>query len=338
MNPKLSIILPYKNCGLYFKDCIQSLLDSSFLDFELLLINDHSEDDSHSIAQSYTSKDSRIILLNSPQKGIVPALNLGLKKAKGEFIARMDGDDTIHPHRFQIQVDHLSKNPNITLTSSLITPLFEYPPTEGLKRYLAWVNQVQTNDIEQHLFIESPLPHPSVMFRKKEILRLNGYREYDGPEDYDLWLRLVEAGHNLSKINQPLLNWRFHGENHSKKQSKYSTLAFEKRKWEHILWFLTQRLPSRKKIWIWGAGKKGGKLGLFLLNSGLTIEGFLDIDPNKIGRQRHHHPIMDAHTILDKKEESFFYLCWVGSWNAREQIEHYLTQKRMQRGKDYLLL
>src|SRR3989339_1903405 len=108
-NPKISIVMPVYNCEGFLRDAIDSVLKQTFTDFELIIVNDASTDNTLSIIKSYD--DLRIALINRGKLGLTRALNAGIATARGRYIARMDGDDISLPNRFQKQYDFLEKNP-----------------------------------------------------------------------------------------------------------------------------------------------------------------------------------------------------------------------------------
>ncbi|MDD2913253.1 MAG: glycosyltransferase family 2 protein, partial [Candidatus Pacebacteria bacterium] len=110
-NPKISIIMPVYNVETFLSEAIESVLNQTFYDFEFVIINDGSTDNSLEIIKNYEKKDSRIVLLDNKENlGITKSLNIGLNKARGEYIARMDGDDISEKERIEIQYDFLKKN------------------------------------------------------------------------------------------------------------------------------------------------------------------------------------------------------------------------------------
>jgi len=188
LKPLVSVLIPFKNSGQYISGCIESVLRGTFTNFEMLLIDDFSSDNSREIAENFSQKDSRISILSTESPGLIHALNKGLNLSQGQFVARMDSDDISHPERLKKQVNELLESPQIVLTSCLVDCFGEVKLTEGLHKYIKWVNScVTSSQIAEGLFIESPLPHPSVMFRRAPIMKLGGYKNYQGPEDFDLW-------------------------------------------------------------------------------------------------------------------------------------------------------
>ncbi len=162
MSPHISILLPFFNAERHLAGAVDSILANTFSDWQLLLINNGSTDESPHIAGLYARQDSRIQVLQEPCTGIVPALNRGLEYASAPFVARMDADDISLPQRLELQYRELSQKPGISMTSCQVEPLLEIPKTEGICRYLDWVNGIHSHeDLARALTIESPFPHPS---------------------------------------------------------------------------------------------------------------------------------------------------------------------------------
>src|SRR4030042_5588162 len=114
-NTSISVVMPVYNCAKYVREAIESILNQTYRDFELIIINDGSTDTTCEILNEYAKKDSRIVLIHQPNSGIVVALNRGLNDAKGEWIFRMDGDDISLSHRFEAQIKTIETNPALVL-------------------------------------------------------------------------------------------------------------------------------------------------------------------------------------------------------------------------------
>jgi glycosyltransferase involved in cell wall biosynthesis len=209
--PKISVLLPVYNCELYIIEAIDSILNQTFTDFELLIIDDASTDNTVSIIKSYT--DSRIILTQKPiNLGYTDSLNYGLKIAKGEYIARMDGDDISMPNRFEKQIAFLDKNQDVVLCGANYTII-------GSDKCTQLPNK---NDEIQIQFIRNNcIAHPVVMFRNS-VFKENAifYDVTKEPaEDFDLWVRLLNYG-KLHNLPDTLLMYRVHQNQVSNLQSK----------------------------------------------------------------------------------------------------------------------
>ena len=208
--PRVSVVLPVYNGGPFLADAIDSVLGQTFRDIEVIAIDDGSVDGSGEILDRLALTDRRVIALHQPNAGIIAALNRGLVRARGEFIARMDADDVAHPERFARQVAFLDAHPDIAVVGCAVTVIdqrgkrirdVEYPRTpEAVAEFLA---------------IGAPLAHPAVMMRRDAVLAVGGYREaYRHAEDYDLWLRMAER-YRMANLPDRLLRYRQHAAKHS---------------------------------------------------------------------------------------------------------------------------
>lgn len=200
---KASVILPVYNAGLYLAESITSILNQTFSDFELLILNDGSTDNSLSIIQSFD--DNRIKLIHSEaNRGLVYQLNLGIELAKGKYIIRMDADDVCMPNRFRRQVDFMDKNEHIGICGSWIK-------TFGKIEGGDWKMRIHNDDIRFTLLFGSPFAHFGVIIRR-EILLKNSlfYNAESFPiEDYELWSRLLKVARGAN-IPEFLTQYRTH--------------------------------------------------------------------------------------------------------------------------------
>jgi len=185
----------------YLREAIDSVLNQSFKDFELLIINDGSTDDSQEIINSY--EDDRIICYRQENSGIVVSLNRVLVAAQGEYLIRMDADDICLPERFARQVEFMDAHPDVGICGSWIYIIDVQGRVGGIKRY-----PVDDELIRAEMFFESPFAHPSVILRR--VVLKNNNLQYDGPpyaEDYRLWAKLLSLT-KFANLPEPLLKYR----------------------------------------------------------------------------------------------------------------------------------
>ena len=207
--------MPVYNASHYLKAAMQSVLAQSFKDFEFIIVDDGSSDNSLEILREFAKDDSRIKLQTRPNTGIVGALSDGLAQANGEFVARMDADDVALPNRLETQIAALrSRSECVAMGTAVV---FTDPEGRELKVYRP--SSIHS-EIENELAAGNggALVHPSVMFRRDALLRCGGYREqYNFIEDLDLYVRLLEFG-ALSNLRDVMLHYRQHGRsvNHTK--------------------------------------------------------------------------------------------------------------------------
>ena len=199
--PVVSVILPVYNAEKYLQEAIDSILNQTFHDFELLLVNDGSTDKSEQVIHQY--KDSRIVYIkNEKNKGLIYSLNKAIDLAKGEFIARMDADDIALPHRLATQVQFIRHSP-----AGIVASVVKLIDADGnpLQDWKDDLNNTSPEQIKQFLLRDNCIAHPTVV-GKTEIFRKYKYRyEQKYSEDYDLWLRLLADNYRIEKIEEPLL-------------------------------------------------------------------------------------------------------------------------------------
>lgn len=198
---KVSVLMCAYNGQKDIKEAIDSILNQTFTDFEFIIINDCSTDNSAEIINSYT--DNRIKLLtNETNLGLAASLNVGLKEAKGEYIVRMDSDDISLPNRLQTQVDFMDAHPNIGVCGSWIKVF-------GDANYF-WRPKANADYLRCKLLFNTPLPHPTWIIRHSIIKQHNLYysQTMRRAQDYDYLIR-ISSHAQLGCIQQCLLNYRY---------------------------------------------------------------------------------------------------------------------------------
>ena len=333
----VSVILPFKNAEAHLARAVESIQNQSTADWELILVDDGSTDHSYRIARSYARSDARIRSFTNQNPGIAQALNHGIAQAQGRFIARMDADDVSLPSRLQKQLRFLENNPEIGLVATQVHFLGDRDTRQGYAQYVDWTNQLLSwEDIRSHRFIESPLAHPSVMFRRKLISPGPGpYRQGDFPEDYELWLRWMETGVVMAKLDQPLLDWYDSEDRLSRKDARYSPDSFYKIKARYLAHWLKQEAHTERPIWLWGAGRITRKRTRHLIERGIAFSGYIDIDPRKAGTQLQAAPVIRPEQLDLSKHP--FVISYVGNRGAREHIRAFLQSRGLTQERDFIL-
>ncbi len=202
-NPKVTVLMPAYNAEKYIGTAIESILNQTYKDFEFIIVNDCSTDNTLRIINDYAKKDKRIrVISNKENQKIAKTLNIGLKEAKGEYIARMDADDWSYPDRLEKQVTFMEKNPNIVLSSG------NMEICDSKLVYKNKSNLLLTNDvIRKNLLRFNPIVHPAMIYRKNEILQINGYDVDAGAEDYMLVIDMSSLG-DLANLPDTLIKYR----------------------------------------------------------------------------------------------------------------------------------
>ena len=211
MEKLISVILPVYNSEKYILEAIQSILNQTYTNFELIILDDGSTDNTLSIVRNFD--DKRISVLKSVKNyGIVYQLNKGIDNSNGEFIARMDADDISYPDRFQKQIDFLNTNPQIDVLGSFAKKIGE---EVGLIQY----KYNKPKQISFLLNFYCYMLHPTVMMRKRILSKFKYSSDYPLAEDYGLWCQ-INNGNNLYILDEVLLDYRIHNEQTNKSDKR----------------------------------------------------------------------------------------------------------------------
>lgn len=201
MNPIVSIILPVYNAAPYLHEAVESVLNQTLDDLEIIAIDDGSTDDSLNILKSFSEQDSRVKVFSRENRGISYTLNEAASLSSGKYIARMDADDICAPERIAKQVFALEAEQSDICGTWCTT--FGY--ANELIRY-----PLSDTDIKLSMIFNSPFCHPSVMFKKEVFETVHYDSDKNGAEDYDFWIRAAHAGFKMANVAEPLLFYRVH--------------------------------------------------------------------------------------------------------------------------------
>lgn len=230
---KCSVLMAVYNAGKPLRTAIESVLEQNEPDFEFLIIDDCSRDESAGTIREYAARDSRIRAIFQPEnRGLAATLNTGLAEARTDLVLRMDQDDESLPHRAATQVRFMDSHPEIAVAGSFVFHMSRQP------RYDRLVTLPTDHDeIVRTLPKHNCIYHPSVIFRRSKILALGGYRpQFKNAEDLDLWLRAGRL-HRLANIPLPLLRYRF--------STQGMTLS---RKWQQLFWIQMATLSHQRSF------------------------------------------------------------------------------------------
>ena len=208
--PSISVIMPVYNAEKYLKKAIDSILNQTYKDFEFIIIDGGSGDNSQKIIENYT--DKRIKAIFKADLGLIDTLNLGISLCAGDWIARMDADDISYPNRLEEQIKYI--NNEVAVIGSQADIIDKYD-----KVFLTTHFEVEHDKIVSKLLKNnSTIIHPSVIINKAKLIGVGGYDlKIFAAEDYDLWLRISKVG-KIINVNKPLLALRKHDNNIGKIQ------------------------------------------------------------------------------------------------------------------------
>lgn len=332
--PQISVVMPLRDALGTLEKAIESVRAQTFADWELVVIDDGSTDGSSALLDRLAQQDQRIRIEHPEARGVAPAMQRGCELARGEWIARMDADDWMHPKRLARQLEYAGQHPELGVISCRVGYGGE---GEGYRAHVDWLNTLMDPEvIALRRFVEAPVANPSVMFRRQLISHHGGCRDGNFPEDYEMWLRWLDGGVRFGKVDEELLVWNDPPTRLSRTDPRYAVERFYELKCQWLArWWRAQR-QSGRELWLWGAGRVTRRRFEFLEREGVAIAGFIDVDPNKVGGQRDGRPVR-LHDDLPCRDEAFI-LVGVGKRGVRDEIQLLLEGQGWLEGRDYLLV
>jgi len=333
----VSVVLPARNAAATLPAALDSVRSQTQPPWEIILVDHDSTDDTLALMRRAAREDERI-RVHTCRGSFIEAVNLAWRVAEGDLIARMDADDVAHPERLARQVDHLSAHPDTAACGAGVRILRRgecgatLPAAEGYRRYERWVNSVITPDqIAAQRFVDSPLPNPTAMIRRPVLESAGGYHDPEWAEDYDFWLRLLDAGHRLGKVDRALLDW-FDGENRATRtRARYRLSLFQAAKAHYLA-----RLPGVRErgVALCGAGPIGKEMAGLLREEDVPVRCFVEVNRRQIGNHIAGVPVRGA-AALDDLAGEVVLAGAVGQPGARERIRSLAGSHGFREGIDF---
>lgn len=254
MQPVVSIIMPMKNASNWVVQTIESIQKQTLENWELIIIDDHSDDDSFSLVENSCLSDQRINCFKNEQSGIISALNQAFQAAKGQYITRMDADDIMPENRLQMMVDFLQTQPEKTIVTGKVTYFSDEAVSGGYRKYESWLDErAEKEDFYEHIYRECIVASPNWMGRTEEFRNYGLFSSFNYPEDYDLCFLWMKHGFSIKAIDEITLFWREHPLRTSRNSENYQQQAFFRLK---LNWFMYFH-PAVSSVGIIGLGTKG---------------------------------------------------------------------------------
>lgn len=294
---KISIITPFYNPGEYLMECIQSVLEQTYQNWELILVNDLSSDHSPSIADSFAQKDDRIRVLQNTDKGLINALRLAYKNSFGNYITRMDADDIMTPNRLELMIDQLKASGKGHVCVGKVKYFSDKKLGDGYLKYENWLNELTDKEANfSEIYRECSIPSPNFLILRDDFESIGGFDHDTYPEDYDLAFRMYEHHMKVCSVNEVTLQWRDHPTRSTRTQDQYQPLTFIPLK---VTCFLKIDRDYEKQLVLWGAGTKGKLIAKELINQGVDFKWTTN-NPKKIGKDIYNKILVDS-TAFDQE-------------------------------------
>ncbi len=300
----VSIIIPFKNPGKYFKPCLESISNQTHPGIEVLMINDNSNKQDIELARTIQKKDNRFSLHHSNGTGIIDALQTGLDLSTGDFISRMDADDIMAKDKIELMLNALLKTKHKSVCTGFVSYFAsEKTIQDGYISYEKWLNQLSKKEANfTEIFRECTIPSPCWMTRKLDLESLGGFKALSYPEDYDLAFKMYYSNFRLVTVKKVIHFWRDHPERISRNSNIYNRENFILLKLQYLL---NHELKNENLI-LWGAGKKGKILAKNLIKLNVDFTWITE-NPKKIGKTIYEIKLDDLKLL--KKENFKIIIC-----------------------------
>lgn len=287
MHPEVSVLMPMRDAAGTLAVALKSVLRSRAVGLEVIALEHASRDETPRHLARLAARDARVVVRPAPADLPLGAvLELGRCLCRAPFVARMDADDVMHPDRLAADVAWLRERPALAAVACQVRLAPRRAQREGrhagLAAYVAWQNQTIT--AEEHareLWIEQPLCQPATTFRASALASVGGWRAHAPPfpEDYDLYLRLANAGFALEKRAALHHAWRIH----ARTTDRLPRDLLADVKCAHLV----ERFGLRvRPVVVVGAGKEGRRIGRALGGLGVVPQAWIDVAADKVGRLR----------------------------------------------------
>ena len=281
-DPLVSILMATKDTAPYLPDCLQSIINQTYTNWELLAINDHSSDATPEILEAYATKDDRIRVLHSDQHRLIPTLQFGYRQVKGELINRMDSDDKMPADKLEVLVNHWLQHGKGTIIAGGTQHFVDEGEVGGgFIRYENWLNEVAKNNKHyEEIYQECVIPSHCWIIHKEDFDAVGAFNPIVYPEDYDLCFRFYRKGLKVIGIDKILHYWRDRSNRISRTWEEYK----DNRYYELKLRFFYEIDRDRSRpLVLWGAGKNGKDLARLLLDQEEPFHWVCDND-QKVGK------------------------------------------------------
>jgi len=313
--------MPVFNAGLWLEKCLESIVNQTEVDWELIAIDDLSTDNSFDILHQYTLSNERIHVFKNQSKGIIPALQLAFHHSNGMYITRMDADDQMAVNKLECLVNTLSENGAGFLATGWVKYISPTKLGDGYLRYEAWLNKLCSNSNNyDDIYRECVIPSPCWMTSREDLIQAGAFDSTTYPEDYDLCFRFYKNKLKVVGVQKVLHFWRDHQERTSRNSPTYADQSYFDLK---LPYFLDLDYKSDQPLLLWGTGKKGKLLAQKLIEQHINFH-WITNNTKKIGLNIYDIHVESFKRIADFKSAQI--IIAVAAPDDQEEIKQYLKQ------------
>lgn len=292
--PRVSVLLPAFDAAATLGTALASVARQTESDFECVVVDDGSDDDTGEIAHAFAAQDDRFRVHRIAHAGIVAALRHGLALCRGRYVARMDADDWMHRDRLRLQIAELGGRPELAAVGCHVRIFPRRGLRDGFRDLERWLASIATpEDVRRNAFVDCPVVHPSIVFRA-DVLHRHGYRDVAWPEDYDLILRLLAAGEEIGVVPRRLLGWRDSPQRLTRTDPRCSIERIADGK---AAFLAASFLASTDEYLLWGYGSTGRAIRRALLAHGKRPSHVVEVHPRRLGETIQGAPVISPEML-----------------------------------------
>ncbi|UKN02466.1 glycosyltransferase [Paracrocinitomix mangrovi] len=321
--PKVSILMSVKNGADYVDQCLDSVLSQDFFEWEMIIVDDNSTDNTIDVLGDFEDKDERFIISNNPGEGIIDALDHAFNLSTGEFITRMDADDIMPVNKIATFYNALNNRKKVIVTGR-VKYFSDKGVSEGYVRYENWLNEVVTTEsFESQLFRECVVASPNWMVHRSCFEDDFSFSDLVYPEDYDLVFKWIQFGYKLEGINKTTHLWREHEDRTSRNCAYYQQPSFFRLKTARFIDKFSEDIDGVQLI---GKGQKGKLIADLLTEAGVAFKWY-DLKPTEGKHQ----------SVLDLEKRLTILSNWPTDEKTQLDISKFLKRKELVFGQNLWL-
>lgn len=328
--PLVSILIPFKNTESFISECITSIINQTYTNWEAIFVDDHSDDASYTIVEKFSENDDRIQLYSNKHEGIISALQTAFKNCKGAYITRMDSDDIMTTNRLEVMVNSLLKYGKHHLAIGQVKYFRTDGLSDGYARYERWINKLtEKGNNYSEIYKECVIPSPCWMLHRDDFIACEGFEPNRYPEDYDLTFRFYRAKYKCIPCNEVLILWRDYSTRTSRTHEHYAANYFLNIK---VHYYLELDYKPERPLVIWGAGNKGKTIAKLLIKNDIPFHWVCD-NEKKIGKEIYGQKLLNFKHLEQLNQPQS--IVTVANENEQNDIRHYFKKQNMKPMDDY---
>ena len=287
--PLVSVLLPAFNAAATLPATARSIVRQTERRWECVIVDDGSTDGTLACARRWAERDARFVVVPTPHRGLVAALNAGLERCRGRFIARIDADDLMHRERLAAQVAALVAQPQLAAVGCHVRLFPRRGLRDGLRAYERWLNGIDSAArVRAEAFVECPIAHPTLTIRRV-VLQQFGYRDCGWAEDYDLLLRLLSNRYEVGVVPRRLVSWREGPQRLWRRHAAYRQERFTACK---AAFLSADFLAATDTYVLWGYGATGRALQRALRAHGKRFSHVVEVHAGRLGNSIDGAPVI----------------------------------------------